>query len=113
MGCFWNTGQVCTAVKRIYIHEHIYPQMLGALAKAAQKFKITPDSEGGGPMGPIQNEVQYKKVRKLFEESRHSGYNVTVGGQVNEHKGFFLEPTIIDNPPPDSKLVTEEQFVSH
>ncbi|KAH8701506.1 aldehyde dehydrogenase-like protein [Talaromyces proteolyticus] len=110
MGSFWNTGQVCTAVKRIYIHNDIYPQMLAALAKASLKFKMGPGSEDGVLMGPVQNEMQYHKVKSLFQEARTNSYKVTVGGQVKDDTGFFLEATVIDNPPADSKLVTEEQF---
>lgn len=112
MGAFWNTGQVCTAIKRIYIHQDIYPQMLDALAKALQKFKMGEGTEDGVLMGPVQNEMQYRKVRELFEDTRQNCYKVKAGGQVKESKGFFLEATIVDNPPADSKLVTEEQFVS-
>lgn len=111
-GSFWNTGQVCTAVKRIYIHEDIYPQMLDAMAKAVQKWKVGAGTEEGSMVGPIQNEMQYNKVRNLFEDAKQNGYHARFGGEVKDTKGFFLEPTIIDNPPKCSKLVTEEQFVS-
>jgi hypothetical protein len=68
-------------------------------------------TEDGAILGPVQNEMQYRKVRRLFEEVRQNGYVAKVGGEVTETKGFFLKPTIIDNPPPSSSLVTEEQFV--
>ncbi|KAK5459695.1 hypothetical protein LTS15_003824 [Exophiala xenobiotica] len=109
-GAFWNTGQVCTAVKRIYIHQDIYTPMLDAMARAVHKWKVGMGTEDGAIFGPIQNEMQYQKVRRLFEEVKQKGYVAKVGGEVKETKGFFLEPTIIDNPPPSSPLVTEEQF---
>jgi acyl-CoA reductase-like NAD-dependent aldehyde dehydrogenase len=106
MGVFWNTGQVCTAIKRIYIHQDIYQKMLDALAKAVQELRI------GEVIGPVQNETQYNKLKELFEDARNNSYTIKVGGQVKESKGFYLEPTIVDNPPVYSKLVTGEQFVS-
>lgn len=113
MGSFWNTGQVCTAIKRLYIHEDIYEKLLDAIAKAVVKFKVGAGTEEGAMVGPVQNEMQYKKVRHLFEDAKENGYKAKFGGDVKEAKGFFLEPTMIDNPPSDSLLVKDEQFVSH
>lgn len=85
--------------------------MLDAMARAVHKWKVGMGTEDGAIFGPVQNEMQYRKVRRLFEEVKQKGYVAKVGGEVKETKGFFLEPTIIDNPPPSSPLVTEEQFV--
>jgi acyl-CoA reductase-like NAD-dependent aldehyde dehydrogenase len=111
-GAFWNTGQVCTAVKRLYVHERIYAEMLDALAKASQTWKAGPGIEDGVMMGPVQNEMQYNKLKRLFESCRDKIYKAKIGGDIKQDKGFFLDPTIIDNPPHASELVQEEQFVS-
>ncbi|EXJ66789.1 uncharacterized protein A1O5_09984 [Cladophialophora psammophila CBS 110553] len=107
---FWNTGQVCTAAKRIYIHQDIYTPMLDAMARAVHKWKVGAGTEDGVMVGPMQNEMQYKKVRGLFEEAKQKGYAAWFGGEVRDTKGLFLDPTIINNPPPNSTLVMEEQF---
>lgn len=86
--------------------------MLDAMAQAVHKWKVGAGTEEGAMVGPMQNEMQYRKVRDLFEDAKEKGYTAKFGGEVKDAKGFFLEPTIIDNPPSDSKLVTEEQFVS-
>ena len=86
--------------------------MLDAMAHAVHRWKVGLGTDDGAMVGPIQNEMQYKKVRGLFEDAKQKGYAAKFGGEVKETKGFFLEPTIIDNPPSDSTLVMEEQFVS-
>ena len=84
---------------------------LDSMTKAIKKWKVGPGSEEGVMVGPLQNELQYNKVKGLFEDAKKSGYAVAFGGEVKESNGFFLDPTVIDNPPEDSKLVVDEQFV--
>jgi len=111
LGAFFNTGQVCAGTKRIYIHESIYPQMLEAMAKAARSFKVGDSSAEGVTIGPVQNEMQYNKVKSLFEDTKAQGYKtIGNGAAIKDKKGFFFEPTIVDTPPSTSRIVTEEQF---
>ncbi|KAI4791194.1 aldehyde dehydrogenase, partial [Aureobasidium sp. EXF-8845] len=63
MGAFQNSGQVCVATKRIYIHEKIYKPMIEAMAKVAGSLKVGTPEEEGAMLGPIQNEMQYEKVK--------------------------------------------------
>jgi len=111
-GSFFNTGQVCTGTKRIYIHEDIYDETLKAMAVAAKKLKVGNGSEEGVIIGPLQNKMQYEKVKHLYEEAEkkhfkaHNGFDI----DLKANKGFFLQPKIIDNPPNDAEIVTEEQM---
>ena len=62
-------------------------------------------------LGPMQNEMQYKRVKDFFRDTIDKGYKFALGsGEVKESKGFFIDPTIIDNPPEDSMVVQEEAF---
>ncbi|KAF2808125.1 aldehyde dehydrogenase-like protein [Mytilinidion resinicola] len=110
LGAFFNTGQVCAGTKRIYIHEDIYPQFLEAIAKAARSFKVGASDAEGVTIGPVQNEMQYNKVKSIFEDSKTQGHKTIGNGAVIDKKGFFFEPTIVDQPPANSRIVTEEQF---
>jgi acyl-CoA reductase-like NAD-dependent aldehyde dehydrogenase len=85
--------------------------MVDAMAKVAASLKVgTPDEEGA-MLGPIQNEMQYEKVKTFFQDSKDKGYNFIAGsGDVEKKNGFWLQPAIIDNPPNDSKIIQEEQF---
>ncbi|KAK5129278.1 hypothetical protein LTR08_003634 [Meristemomyces frigidus] len=110
LGAFQNSGQVCVATKRIYIHEDIYDEMLKEMVAFVKTIKTgAPDS--GALLGPIQNEMQYEKVKSFFEDTKKAGYKFAVGEpEQKSEKGFFIQPTIIDNPPNDSKIITEEPF---
>jgi acyl-CoA reductase-like NAD-dependent aldehyde dehydrogenase len=101
-GAFFNTGQICTATKRIYIHQDIYPQMLAALQKATDDLSTGDPTQKGVMIGPLQNKMQYDKVKTLYKES-----NLDEGFSG---KGFYLKPTIVDSPPESSKLMLEEQM---
>lgn len=111
MGAFQNSGQVCVATKRIYIHESIYKEFLEEMVKFTKTIKIGNPDDGDNLLGPIQNSMQYEKVKSFFEDSKSNGYKFAVGeADVPSSKGFFIKPTIIDNPPNDSKIITEEPF---
>ena len=111
MGAFFNTSQVCVASKRIYVHSSIYEPFLAALVDATKHLKVGGSDEEGVMLGPIQNEMQYEKVKGYFADTKSKGYKVAYGStDVQASKGFFVHPTIIDNPPDDSLIVQEEPF---
>ena len=71
----------------------------------------TGDPSSGALLGPIQNEMQYEKVKGFFEDTKAKGYKFAVGEpDVAKSNGFFVQPTIIDNPPNDSRIIQEEPF---
>lgn len=85
--------------------------MLEAMAKAAASLKVGSPDEEGVMLGPIQNSMQYERVKSFFADSKKNGYKFAAGGpDVSESKGYFIQPTIIDNPPNDSMIIAEEPF---
>ena len=111
MGAFQNSGQVCVATKRIYIHESIYKDFLTEMVNFTTTVKVGHPEDGDNLLGPIQNSMQYEKVKGFFEDSKAKGYKFAAGEpDVKASKGFFIQPTIIDNPPNDSRIIAEEPF---
>ncbi|EUC40746.1 hypothetical protein COCMIDRAFT_107990 [Bipolaris oryzae ATCC 44560] len=111
MGAFQNSGQVCVATKRIYIHESIYKEFLQEMVNFTKQIKVGSPDDGDNMLGPVQNQMQYERVKGFFEDSKSKGYNFAVGEpDVAASKGFFITPTIIDNPPNDSRIIQEEPF---
>ena len=107
---FGNAGQVCLATKRLYVHAAVYDRVRDALVAYAESVVvgngIAPDTQ----MGPINNQVQYDRLIDLIEDCRAHGYRFACGGTVPGGPGFFLAPTIIDNPPETARIVQDEQF---
>lgn len=108
---FANSGQVCLAVKRIYIHEDIYEAFREALVAHVKTLKFGDGQKAGITHGPIQNSMQYERVRGFFTDIEKEGWKVAVGGKNDDlSPGYFIQPTIIDNPAESSRIVTEEPF---
>ncbi|MEQ8268679.1 MAG: aldehyde dehydrogenase family protein [Parvibaculum sp.] len=106
---FQNSGQVCIAMKRLYVHESIYDEMCDELAAIANSTIIGDGLKQGTQLGPLQNKMQFDKVKELIEDSKKHG-KVIAGGDTPEEKGYFIRPTIVRDITDGSRLVDEEQF---
>ncbi len=106
---FVNCGQVCIAVKRVYVHESIYEPLCEKLVELAQNAVVDDGSNQGATMGPLQNKQQYEKVKEILETAKQDGV-VAAGGAVMERAGYFVEPTIIRDVEDGTRIVDEEQF---
>mgnify|MGYP001238533185 FL=1 len=106
---FQNSGQVCIAMKRLYVHENIYDEVCEELATIANDTVIGDGLEQGTKLGPLNNKMQYDKVKALIEEAKQDG-NVIAGGEFPDKPGYFIRPTIVRDIKEGSRLVDEEQF---
>jgi acyl-CoA reductase-like NAD-dependent aldehyde dehydrogenase len=106
---FQNSGQVCIAMKRLYVHEDIYDEICSELAQIADETTIGNGLEQGTKLGPLNNKMQFEKVKDLIEEAKKDG-NVIAGGVIPEQPGYFIRPTIVRDIKEGSRLVDEEQF---
>ncbi|MCF1485425.1 MULTISPECIES: aldehyde dehydrogenase family protein [Rhizobium/Agrobacterium group] len=107
---FQNSAQFCVAAKRLYIHEDVYDELAEALVAYARTVKVGDGAEQGTDLGPIQNRMQFEKLKNLLADAKDKGLHFLLGGEVEDRKGFFVPVTIIDNPPEDSRVVVEEAF---
>lgn len=106
---FQNSGQVCIAAKRVYIHESIYEAMCEELAKLADAAVVGDGLEQGTQFGPLQNKAQFDKVLDYIEAGKRDGKVIAGGGRAGD-TGYFIRPTIVRDITDGSKLVDEEQF---
>jgi len=107
---FRNTGQVCIAAKRIYVHAEIYDAMRQALINVAEQVRIGPGDQQGVELGPLQNRRQFEQVTALLQRTRETGARVVTTGQQLPTRGYFMAPTFVDNPPDDAEVVVSEPF---
>lgn len=107
---FQNSAQFCVAAKRLYVHEDIYDQMGKALTDYARTIKVGDGADQGTDLGPIQNKMQYEKLKDLLADARRNDLNFFLGGDIPEGTGYFVPITLVDNPPEDARVVVEEAF---
>ncbi|MDU6829596.1 MAG: aldehyde dehydrogenase family protein, partial [Bradyrhizobium sp.] len=108
-GAFQNSGQVCLAIKRLYVHESVYDEICDELVAIAKSTVVDDGSKQGTKLGPLQNKMQYEKV-KAFLDDAHKNGKVIAGGAAMDRPGYFIAPTIVRDIAEGSKLVDEEQF---
>lgn len=110
-GAFINTGQTCAALKRLYVHESIYEQVVEALAALAAQMPMGNGLAGGNVLGPLQNAKQFDIVKRLVDDARDRGRRIVVGGEPAADLGpTFFRATIVADAADGDPLVDEEQF---
>lgn len=104
-----NAGQVCLAVKRVYAHDSVYDELCGELAKLADAAIVDDGLSQGAQIGPLQNKMQYEKVKGFLADAKVNG-NIIAGGEAEDRPGYFIRPTIVRDIEDGTMLVDEEQF---
>eukprot|EP00516_Mucochytrium_quahogii_P005764 CAMPEP_0203762824 /NCGR_PEP_ID=MMETSP0098-20131031/15618_1 /ASSEMBLY_ACC=CAM_ASM_000208 /TAXON_ID=96639 /ORGANISM=" , Strain NY0313808BC1" /LENGTH=473 /DNA_ID=CAMNT_0050657381 /DNA_START=95 /DNA_END=1516 /DNA_ORIENTATION=+ len=110
---FQNSGQVCMAVKRIYVHESIADDFCRALAEEAERASFGDGMSKGVTYGPINNAMQYEKVREILVAGLSKGAKIVYGEvppPLQEGKGYLFHPVIVTNVDKGNPIVDEEQF---
>jgi len=109
-GCFINAGQTCSALKRLYVHEDQYEEVV---QKFAAHMAAVPVGNGLDPknlIGPLSNRMQLDKVIGYVEDARARGARIVTGGKRPAGPGFFYPLTLIADATDDMRIVKEEQF---
>ncbi len=106
---FINSGQVCIALKRLYVHESVYDELCDEIATLAKGAVVGNGMEEGVQFGPVQNEEQYEKVLSYIAEGKAQG-TVIAGGEASNQPGFVIPLTVIKDLQDGCSLVDEEPF---
>ncbi|GAB1215636.1 hypothetical protein ATERTT37_004828 [Aspergillus terreus] len=104
------SSQICMIIKRLYVHEKIYDQFLEKFVTFVKSLKVGDGTEGDVFFGPVQNKMQFEKAEDLLHSISREKLHTVLGGSIKESKGYFIHPTIVDNPPDTSRVVQEEAF---
>ncbi len=110
-GAFCNSGQSCSSVERLYVHELVAEELT---RKIVQKVRVLKQGSGDNEnvsIGAMSSERQMQIVEDHVEDFRASGAKIEIGGQRNPHlEGLFYEPTVITNAHNDMRAMQEETF---
>jgi len=109
-GAFSNSGQVCSAIKRMYVEEEVYQPLVDEIAAVASRVKVGSGLEEGSELGPVNNKPQFERVLELVEDARKQGAKFVAGGEALAGSGYFVKPTIVTGIGDGTRLVDEEQF---
>ena len=114
MGAFMSTGQICMALKRLYVHRSCYDEVVAGITAVANKQVVGDGLLHETTMGPLNNPKQLAVVRTMIAEARAAGADVQEFGQVPDPElyraGYFQRPTFVLNADPRLRVVREEQF---
>lgn len=110
MAVFFNSGQTCTAVTRLYVHEAVHDQVVAGIAEVSKTLKVGGGFEDDVMIGPLVSARQLERVKSYVEKGRAEGGEVVIGGEQIGDKGYFMQPTLIGNTTNDMTIVKEEIF---
>ena len=109
-GAFYNNGQSCCSVERIYVHEKVYEAYVAAFIDEVTSWKIGDPTEGGVYIGALTREAQIKVLENQVNEALAKGATLLCGGKRIDRVGNYFEPTILTNVTNDMAVMQEESF---
>jgi len=110
VGAFYNTGQSCCAVERVYVHERIHDAFVEAFVKDVRAFVVGDPMDEATFIGPVTRPAQLAVLEAQVEDARSKGARVLLGGRRREGPGSFFEPTVLVSVNHRMELMREESF---
>lgn len=107
---FFNSGQVCVAGSRLYVHRRIFNRVIDGIAAHARGIKLGNGLDPATQMGPLVSRKQADRVASYLRSGIADGAETVVGGQQVGDQGTFIEPTVLVKVRPEMKVVREEIF---
>ena len=109
-GAFYNNGQSCCAVERIYVHEKIYDSYINEFVQEVRSWKIGSPTEDGTYIGPLSRKEQINVLEEQVADAVAKGANLLTGGKKIKGKGYYFEPTVLVNVNHSMRIMMEESF---
>jgi len=110
LGILYNSGQDCTAGSRLYVQDSVHDKFVDLLVSKTKQLKIGDGFEENVSGGPVVSKTQFDRVWSYIDSGKEEGAKLVCGGQRQNKKGFFIDPTIFTEVNPDMKIVREEIF---
>ena len=109
-GIFINTGQICAAGSRLFVHERVYDRVMEGVVARARSLKIGPGAEADTFMGPVVSSQQLQRVTGYVRAGQEQGAEIVSGEQALPEKGYFVRPTVLSNVRPEMSVMRDEIF---
>src|SRR5690606_3772682 len=109
-GIFTNSGQVCCAGSRLYVHRKLFDRLVEGVAAEAKKIRLGHGFDPEANMGPLVSEEQLDRVSRYVDIAQADGWEPAAGGQRWGEVGYFFQPTVLAGGDEGSRAVREEIF---
>ncbi|HTH56537.1 MAG TPA: aldehyde dehydrogenase family protein [Cyclobacteriaceae bacterium] len=109
-GAFYNNGQSCCAVERIYVHEKVYDRYVDEFVNEVKSWKMGSPTDPRVYFGPLSRKEQIKFLQAQIDEATQKGATVQTGGKMVSGKGFYFQPTVLTNVNHSMSVMREESF---
>ena len=109
-GRFSNNGQICAAVKRVYVHASVAESYLEKVLARVRKIKVGPYTDSSSDVGPLANNRGDKILRELLQDALDKGAKLETGGPPERGNGWYWKPTVLTNVNSSMRLMKEETF---
>lgn len=109
-GAFYNTGQSCCSVERVYVNERIFKPFVEAFVAEVKGFRRGDPSDERTYIGPLTRAPQLKVLESQVKDARKKGAKVLVGGERVKSKGNWFEPTVLVDVDHSMDVMREESF---
>jgi acyl-CoA reductase-like NAD-dependent aldehyde dehydrogenase len=110
LGAFTNTGQLCTSVERVYLHEAVADPVVEALVAITRATTVADPSDAASQLGPLVDEEQLAVVARHVEAAVEAGARCLVGGARLDRPGAWYPPTVLEGCTGEMEVMTEETF---
>ncbi len=111
-GSFFNNGQSCCAIERIYVHQSIYTEFLNHFINTVKSFVVGDPRQENTFLGPLTRQEQITVLEDQIKDALQKGAELCLGGKSMQKikKGYYFEPTILTNTNHQMKVMREESF---
>lgn len=109
-GAFYNNGQSCCAVERIYVHEKVYEDYVAEFAKEVKSWKAGSPIDDGIYIGPLSRKNQLTILDQQVKDAVEKGATIVTGGHRINERGYFFQPTVLTNVNHTMSVMKDESF---
>ena len=109
-GAFYNTGQSCCAVERVYVHRGIAAKFVDAFVTAVRGYRVGDPGDENTFIGPLARGAQRDVLEDQVKDAQSLGARLVLGGSRRHGKGFYFEPTVLTGVDHRMKVMREESF---
>jgi len=109
-GVFYNTGQSCCSIERVYVHENLYEDFVREFLEEVASFKMGDPMEEGIFIGPLTRDAQRSVIQGQVDDAVAKGATLRCGGASVDGPGYYYQPTVLTEVSADMDVMKEESF---